>query len=171
MDKIPKEGRWCQLTSIKFCALFWISWPLKLGTTGCPKTSVLNYHSRAHTTIWWCRTWFDSTWSSSEWYSLAQPVSALHVQIKDDLTYLSTKFKGKKPVLHCNKYFMYIPWFRQKWRHILSQNTQIGFSSLCKKYRMENIHFVNTTKVWQSNYIKLSCIPLPTILTSWTYNY
>ena len=43
MDKVPKKGKLCQLTSVILCSLFWISWPLKLGLINCPKTLLQNY--------------------------------------------------------------------------------------------------------------------------------
>jgi len=45
--------------------------------------------------IWWCRPWFDSAYSSLEWSGLAWSNSALYTLISDNLTYLSSKFKGK----------------------------------------------------------------------------
>jgi len=38
----PKKE--CQLTSVGFRSLFWISWPLKLEGISRPETSVWNYH-------------------------------------------------------------------------------------------------------------------------------
>jgi hypothetical protein len=89
-----QKGRFCQLISIMFFSLLWISWLLNMGPTGCPKRSVRNYHSmlhnisekqRSHMTIWGWRTWFHSIWSGS----------VLHTWISHNLTYLSTKFSEK----------------------------------------------------------------------------
>jgi len=80
MDKLPEK----KIVSVNFShsLFFWISWPLKLGSKGCPETSVRNYHpmlqniseeQRSHMMIGWCRPWFGSVWSGSE-----QTGSALH---------------------------------------------------------------------------------------------
>ena len=81
------------------CSIVWISWPLKLGLIACSKRSTWNYHSTLHN-IWLestpqsillCRPWFGSAWFISEQFSLV-----FHIRISDDLTYWSSKFKGKK---------------------------------------------------------------------------
>jgi hypothetical protein len=73
-----------------------------------PKTSVSNYRCtlrnvsevhRSHKMIWQCRPWFGSTWSGSEQSGLT-----LYVRIEGNLTYLSTKCKGKKLILQLSKY-------------------------------------------------------------------
>jgi len=74
-----------------------------MGVMGCPKTLVRNYHSMLHNIpeehrshrMWQCRPWFSSAWSSSEWSSLAWYSSTPHMQIWDDLTYLTAKFQGQ----------------------------------------------------------------------------
>jgi hypothetical protein len=58
---------------------------------------VRNLHL-APMTIWRCRPWSASIWSGS----------VVHVQIEENLTYLSTKFKGKTWLLHLSKYDTYI---------------------------------------------------------------
>jgi len=82
--------RLCQLTSIMFCSLCWISWPLKLRLIGCPETMVRNYHCTLHVTseehtshmlVWLCMVQFRGIRFGAS------------VLIWDDLTYLSSKFK------------------------------------------------------------------------------
>jgi hypothetical protein len=86
-DKSPSPPKKCQLTAVMLCSIFWISWPLRMGLIGCPKTLVTNYHStlcnisekwRSNMTIWWCRAWFGPAWSGPEQSSLVQPIY-LHI--------------------------------------------------------------------------------------------
>jgi len=43
------------------CSLFWISWCMKMGSIGCPETSVRNYHCTVYSISEECRSywWFD----------------------------------------------------------------------------------------------------------------
>ena len=50
---------------------------------------------------WQCRPWFGSTWSNSEQSGLVWSSLVLHIQICDDLTYLSRKFKEKTSSCIC----------------------------------------------------------------------
>jgi hypothetical protein len=61
-------------------------------------------------TIWHCRPWFGSAWSGSEQSSLARSSSVFHMPIKDDLIYLSAKFKEKtSSCIRVNKViFLYV---------------------------------------------------------------
>ena len=96
MGKAPKK----KILSVNFshALFFWISLLLKIIAIGSPETSVTNYHSVQRNIseewishmVWQCRTCFGSAWSSPE-----QSISALHMWIEDDLTYLSAKLKGK----------------------------------------------------------------------------
>ena len=73
-----QKEKFCWLTSVMLCALFWI---LKMGSIGCLKRWLRNYHStlcniaeecRFHMMIWRCRPWFGSARSSSECSVLVQ---------------------------------------------------------------------------------------------------
>jgi len=105
----------CQLNSLVYGSVFWISWSLKLGLIGFPEMSVQNYHStlpnislehRPHV-IWWCRPWFGSTWSASEpsgfgavWYS----ASYMNL-IGPDM--FKPQISGKNLSLYSNEYRIY----------------------------------------------------------------
>ena len=49
-----------KLTSFVPCSLFWISWRVKMGSIGCPETSLRNYHSAVPNISEECRShwWF-----------------------------------------------------------------------------------------------------------------
>jgi len=79
-----QQEKFCWLTSVMLCSLFWI---LKMGSIGCLKRWLRNYHStlrntaeecRSQMMIWRCRPWFGSAQSSSEWSVLVQSCWALH---------------------------------------------------------------------------------------------
>ena len=101
----PKKKRLCHLTSVILWSLFWISWTLEAGTDRLSQNFSVELppytaskECRSHM-VWQSRTWFGSAWSGSEWSGLAQSGSVLRMQISDDLTHLSAKYRGRK--LYC----------------------------------------------------------------------